>query len=61
MILMLDSFGAPVIVHCEVDGRSIRAARLLRAAGISDVRYVRGGIRALSQTEPELVKWGDDD
>lgn len=52
--------GAPIIVHCEVDGRSVRAARLLRAAGIDNVRYVRGGIRALSQNEPKLVKWGSD-
>lgn len=53
--------GRTVIVHCERDGRSIRAAKLLREAGFADVRYVRGGIRAVARATPELVEGAGDD
>ncbi|PRI10672.1 ThiF family adenylyltransferase [Leucobacter massiliensis] len=45
----------PVVVHCERDPRSIRAARLLQERGHTGVRYLRGGIRALAATAPQLL------
>lgn len=48
--------GRGVVVQCERDPRSITAATLLRDAGFEQVRYLRGGIRALSATAPDLVK-----
>lgn len=50
----------PVLVHCERDPRSVHAARLLRSAGFADVRYLRGGLRALAETSPQLIEWGVD-
>ncbi|WBL19842.1 ThiF family adenylyltransferase [Citricoccus sp. NR2] len=54
--LVADGTGPDVVVHCERDPRSIRAARILREAGFDRVRYLRGGIRALTTAAPELVK-----
>ncbi|MGO1183640.1 MAG: ThiF family adenylyltransferase [Micrococcaceae bacterium] len=48
--------GRGVVVQCERDPRSITAATLLRDAGFEQVRYLRGGIRALNATAPDLVK-----
>lgn len=46
----------PVIVYCERDPRSIRAAKLLIARGRSDVRFLRGGIRGLAEFAPQLLE-----
>lgn len=45
-----------VIVHCERDPRSVRAARLLSSHGSDDVRYLRGGIQELARLAPELLE-----
>ncbi|MCG7308571.1 ThiF family adenylyltransferase [Brachybacterium sp. ACRRE] len=45
-----------LIVHCERDPRSVRAARLLSAHGADDVRYVRGGIQELARLAPEVLE-----
>ncbi|UOQ60418.1 ThiF family adenylyltransferase [Leucobacter rhizosphaerae] len=45
----------PVIVHCERDPRSIRAAKLLISRGVSEVRFLRGGIQALAAIAPEQL------
>lgn len=52
---LLGGLTGDVIVHCERDPRSIRAAKLLRTAGFDHVRYLGGGIRQLAATAPELV------
>ena len=46
----------PVTVYCERDPRSIRAARVLIERGSTEVRFLRGGIRALAQTAPHLIE-----
>lgn len=46
----------PVTVYCERDPRSIRAARVLIERGSAEVRFLRGGIRALAQTAPHLLE-----
>lgn len=46
----------PVIVYCERDPRSIRAAKLLIARGSDDVRFLRGGVRELVETAPQLLE-----
>lgn len=46
----------PVTVYCERDPRSIQAARTLIDRGSTDVRFLRGGIRALAQTAPHLLE-----
>ena len=44
-----------LIVYCEQDARSRRAARLLRERGHADVVYLAGGIDAFSSVAGELV------
>ena len=44
-----------LIVYCEQDTRSRRAARLLRERGHADVVYLAGGIDAFSSVAGELV------
>ncbi|MBK0417612.1 ThiF family adenylyltransferase [Leucobacter sp. CSA1] len=51
--------GSAITVYCERDPRSIRAARILARRGHADVRYLRGGIRALAEIAPEALE-GDD-
>ncbi|WP_341872836.1 rhodanese-like domain-containing protein [Leucobacter insecticola] len=46
----------PVIVYCERDPRSIRAAKLLIARGNTDVQFLRGGVRGLADLAPELLE-----
>lgn len=46
----------PLIVHCERDPRSVRAARLLAARGAGEVRYLRGGIQELQRVAPDLLE-----
>ena len=50
------AFDGPVIVHCERDPRSVRAAKLLIARGVHDVRFLRGGIQALVAVAPEHLE-----
>ena len=52
--------GGPLIVHCERDPRSVRAARLLAERGAADVRYLRGGIQELARLAPQLLESGPD-
>ena len=60
-----DLLSGPLVLHCERDPRSIRAAMLIAAAGLAsdagvhEVRYLRGGIRALAEVAPELVEEGE--
>jgi molybdopterin/thiamine biosynthesis adenylyltransferase/rhodanese-related sulfurtransferase len=49
----------PLVVHCERDPRSVRAARLLAAHGDDDVRYLRGGIQELERVAPDLLTEGE--
>ncbi|UEJ82955.1 ThiF family adenylyltransferase [Brachybacterium halotolerans subsp. kimchii] len=49
----------PLVVHCERDPRSVRAARLLAAHGGDDVRYLRGGIQELDRVAPDLLTEGE--
>lgn len=58
-----DLLSGPLVLHCERDPRSIRAAMLLAEAGFASeaegapgVRYLRGGIRTLAEVAPELVE-----
>lgn len=44
-----------LVVYCEQDTRSRRAARLLRERGHADVVYLAGGIDAFSSVAGELV------
>ncbi|WP_139416557.1 ThiF family adenylyltransferase [Agromyces laixinhei] len=44
-----------IVVYCEFDVRSRRAARLLRELGHADVVYLAGGIDAFSSVAGELV------
>lgn len=46
----------PVIVYCERDPRSIRAAKLLLARGCEDVRFLRGGVRGIAELAPQLLE-----
>lgn len=48
--------GEPLIVYCEKDPRSARAARELAAAGFVNVRYLRGGIDQLARIAPDLIE-----
>jgi molybdopterin/thiamine biosynthesis adenylyltransferase/rhodanese-related sulfurtransferase len=50
----------PVYVHCARGPRSVRAAEILRAHGLTDVRYVRGGIDELVRVAPDLVVGGPE-
>lgn len=38
--------GTPVVLVCRTDRRSVKAAALLREAGVRDVRILRGGMEA---------------
>lgn len=46
----------PVLVYCERDPRSVRAATALIAEGSSDVVFLRGGIDALARIAPDLIE-----
>jgi adenylyltransferase/sulfurtransferase len=46
---------APIVVYCERDPRSRRAARLLLERGHSDVVYLAGGIEGFSAVADDLV------
>jgi len=46
---------APIVVYCEHDPRSRRAARLLLERGHHDVVYLAGGIEGFSAVAGELV------
>ncbi|WP_233613224.1 ThiF family adenylyltransferase [Leucobacter edaphi] len=51
-----DPAGRPLVIYCERDPRSIRAARALAGRGFAGVGYLRGGIDRLARTAPELVE-----
>lgn len=46
----------PVLLYCEREPRSIRAASLLRERDGIDARFLRGGIRAFAAVAPELLE-----
>ncbi|MFC9560755.1 ThiF family adenylyltransferase [Agromyces sp. NPDC056965] len=46
----------PVIVYCEHDLRSRRAARLLRERGLTEVEYLAGGITSFAAVAGDLVQ-----
>ena len=47
-----------VVVHCLAGGRSAKAVRQLKDAGLSRVWNLRGGIRAWSdEVDPSLPKY----
>ena len=48
----------PVVVYCERDPRSVRAAEALAARGVAGVSFLRGGIDALARVAPDLVERG---
>lgn len=48
----------PVVLYCERDPRSQRAATALLARGAVDVAILRGGIDALARLAPELIERG---
>ncbi len=48
--------GSPIVVYCERDSRSRRAARLLLERGHADVAYLAGGIEGFSVVASELVQ-----
>jgi rhodanese-related sulfurtransferase len=41
--------GTPVVVVCRTDKRSAKAADILRASGVDDVKVLRGGMEAWSK------------
>ncbi|MDQ0895206.1 ThiF family adenylyltransferase [Agromyces ramosus] len=47
---------APIVVYCERDLRSRRAARLLLERGHSDVVYLAGGIEEFAAVAADLVR-----
>lgn len=47
--------GGRVLVYCERDPRSIRAARLIAETG-ADVQFLQGGIREFASVAPDLVE-----
>jgi adenylyltransferase/sulfurtransferase len=49
-----------VLVYCQRDPRSIRAARLLMDRGIERVAFLRGGIEEFSAVAPEFVESGSE-
>lgn len=49
-------FDGPVLVYCERDPRSMRAARLLRDRDGAEARFLRGGIRGFAAIAPELTE-----
>ncbi len=63
LVELEELLSGPLILHCERDPRSIRAAMLIAEAGLAadladapEVRYLRGGIQALAEVAPELVE-----
>ncbi|MFB9309051.1 adenylyltransferase/sulfurtransferase [Agromyces hippuratus] len=46
----------PVVVYCEHDLRSRRAARLLRERGLTEVEYLAGGITSFAAVAGDLVQ-----
>ncbi|QYM76679.1 rhodanese-like domain-containing protein [Leucobacter luti] len=48
----------PVVLYCERDPRSVRAATALRRSGTVSVSYLRGGIDAFARFAPDLVDRG---
>ncbi|MGW9631620.1 ThiF family adenylyltransferase [Agromyces sp. NPDC055520] len=50
-----DAGGGAIVVYCEQDPRSRRAARLLRERGHADVVYLAGGITAFASVAADLV------
>ena len=48
--------GGPVVVYCERDPRSRRAARALAERGHTDVAYLAGGIATFSAVAGDLVR-----
>lgn len=51
-----ENVAGPVVVYCERDPRSLRAARALVARGVPGVSYLRGGIDRLARAAPELIE-----
>jgi adenylyltransferase/sulfurtransferase len=48
----------PIVTVCHRGSRSLRALELLRAAGFSDVRSLRGGVDAWArEVAPEMVRY----
>lgn len=52
------SVPGPVVLYCERDPRSVRAAAGLVARGTTDVAILRGGIDAFARFAPELIDRG---
>jgi molybdopterin/thiamine biosynthesis adenylyltransferase/rhodanese-related sulfurtransferase len=46
----------PIVVYCEHDPRSRRAARMLRERGLTDVEYLAGGITSFAAVAGDLVR-----
>jgi rhodanese-related sulfurtransferase len=42
--------GTPLVLVCQTDRRSARAAAVLAAAGLRDVRVLRGGMARWTET-----------
>ena len=51
-----EDLAGPVVVYCEKDPRSVRAAEALVARGARDVAFLRGGIDRLARTAPQLIE-----
>jgi molybdopterin/thiamine biosynthesis adenylyltransferase/rhodanese-related sulfurtransferase len=49
-------FDGPVVLYCEHDPRSIRAARLLLERGAVEVGFLVGGVRRFATIAPELLE-----
>lgn len=48
----------PIVLHCKSGGRSASALAVLRRAGFTDVRHLRGGILAwMDQVDPSLTRY----
>jgi FMN reductase len=43
----------PIIVFCNRERGSLKAVRLLRAVGFTDVRHVRGGAAELARAQQD--------
>ena len=46
----------PVVVYCERDPRSVRAAEALVSRGAEEITFLRGGIEQLARAAPELIE-----
>jgi len=49
---LAEAIDGPLVLVCRTDKRSAAAAAILRAAGIADVRVLRGGMEAWSRRAP---------